>query len=150
MMHRHVETRKLPYSPKQLFDMVADIGRYPEFLPWCQGARITGRSGDTVTADLIVGKGPFRETFTSNVHLTSPKDGTPARIDVDYVRGPLREMENHWVFRAVEGGTEIDFRVAFEFRSRLFNKIMSRLFTDAVRRMVSAFETRARALYGTA
>lgn len=147
-MHRHAETRILPYTPKQLFDLVADIGRYPEFLPWCLAARITGREGDVVWADLVVGKGPFRESFTSKVTLTDGEGAGPPKIDVEYVKGPMRRMVNHWAFRPADGGTELAFTVEFEFRSGLLDRVMGALFDDIVRRMVGAFERRARALYG--
>jgi coenzyme Q-binding protein COQ10 len=79
----------------------------------------------------------------------SGEDGeTPPRIDVDYIKGPMREMANHWVFRSADGGTEVDFLVEFEFRSRLLDAMMARFFEDTVIRMVDAFETRADALYG--
>lgn len=147
-MHRHAETRILPYSPKQLFDLVADIGRYPEFLPWCIAARITGREAGVVWADLVVGKGPFREAFTSKVTLEDG-NGSPPTIDVEYVKGPLRRMSNHWEFRPAEAGTELRFVVEFEFRSGLLNRVMGTVFDDAVHRMVGAFERRAQVLYGT-
>lgn len=162
-MHRHAETRSLPYTPKQMFDLVADVGRYPEFLPWCLAARVTGREDSVLSADLVVGKGPFRETFTSKVTLNEDKvtldaggaeDGSgegdaPPRIDVDYIKGPMREMANHWVFRSADGGgSEVDFMVEFEFKSRVLDAMMARFFEETVKRMVDAFETRADALYG--
>jgi coenzyme Q-binding protein COQ10 len=149
-MHRHAETRKVPFTPKQMFDLVADVGRYPEFLPWCLAARVTGRDDGMLRADLVVGKGPFRETFTSEVTLDpgDPGEGdAPPRIDVEYVQGPMREMANHWVFRSANGGTEIDFLVEFEFKSRLIDAVMAAFFEDAVMRMVDAFEARADVLY---
>ncbi|MFT5539517.1 MAG: coenzyme Q-binding protein COQ10, partial [Alphaproteobacteria bacterium] len=110
-MHRFDETRILPFSPKQLYDMVADIGKYPEFLPWCRGARVGVRSDNVLTADLIVGNRFFRETFTSRV--TFSEDTIPMRIDVEYIKGPMRQMENHWVFAKAseaEGeGTRLEF-----------------------------------------
>lgn len=146
-MHRFDDRRVLSYSPKQLFDLVADVGRYPEFLPWCLGARVDPRQGDVIFADLIVGTRLFRETFTSRVTLTEAEDGAPARIDVDYVKGPMRRMENHWVFSPHEEGCAVEFHVAFEFRSALLERLMGAFFDDAARRMISAFEARARALY---
>jgi coenzyme Q-binding protein COQ10 len=129
-MHRFDETRVLPYSPKQLYDLVADIGKYPDFLPWCRGARVGERLGDELTADLIVGNQFFRETF----------------------KGPMRHMENHWVFAKAsedEGaGTRLEFHVAFEFSSLILEKMMGAFFDEASRRMISAFETRAVQLHG--
>jgi coenzyme Q-binding protein COQ10 len=151
-MHRFDETRHLPYTPRQLFDLVADIGRYPEFLPWCLGARVGPREktpdGEVLTADLIVGARIFRETFTSHVTLAGDED--PSRIDVDYIKGPMHNMENHWLFRAEGTGTRLEFHVTFSFRSAFLEKVMGAFFDDASRRMVAAFETRAAQLYGTA
>ncbi len=142
-MPRHNETRTLPYTPEQLFDLVADIGRYDEFLPWVQATRIVGTEGNVVTAELIVGFKMVRERFTSRVTLDRPD-----RVHVDYISGPLRYLKNDWVFRAVPGGTAIDFTVDFEFRSRLFETLAGAFFGEAFRRMVASFEARARDVYG--
>jgi coenzyme Q-binding protein COQ10 len=143
-MPTHAEQRRLPYSAKQLFDLVADVKRYPEFLPWCVGARIRERTDKLLVADLLIGFRMVRERFTSRVVL-SPYD----RIDVAYSEGPFRYLTNHWVFLPQpDGGCVIDFFVDFEFRSRLLQKVIEMLFNEAVKRMVSAFETRARQLYG--
>jgi coenzyme Q-binding protein COQ10 len=142
-MPTHAEQRVLPYTPEQLFALIADIERYPEFLPWCVGARITERRPDLVVADLIIGFRMFRERFTSRVGFDPPR-----RIDVTYADGPFRHLNNHWVFERVPGGCRIDFFVDFEFKSRLMQKVIEILFSEAVRRMVGAFEKRARDLYG--
>ena len=142
-MPTHAEQRVLPYAPEQLFTLVADIERYPEFLPWCVGARITERRADLIVADLIIGFRVFRERFTSRVSLDRPR-----RIDVAYADGPFRYLNNHWVFEDVPGGCRIDFFVDFEFKSRLMQRLIEVLFSEAVRRMVGAFEKRARDLYG--
>ena len=143
-MPTHAEKRHLPYTPQQLFELVADVARYPEFLPWCVAARIRERSEDTVVADLVIGFKMFRERFTSRVHLSRPR-----RIDVTYEEGPFKYLTNHWIFDAAEdGGTVIDFFVDFEFRSRMFQAVVGALFNEAVRLMVAAFEKRARQLYG--
>jgi coenzyme Q-binding protein COQ10 len=125
-----------------LYDLVADVERYPEFLPWCMGCRITGRRENVITADLVIGFRLIRERFTSRVTF-NPYD----RIDVEYTSGPLRYLNNHWIFEPAPGGTVIDFYVDFEFRSRLFQKVAGVVFNEAVRRMVAAFESRARKLY---
>lgn len=143
-MPTHAEQRVLPYTPEQLFALVADIERYPEFLPWCVGARIRERQPNLIVADLIIGFRVFRERFTSRVALTAPE-----RIDVAYSEGPFRYLDNHWIFEKVPGGCRIDFFVDFEFKSRLLQRVIELLFHEAVRRMVGAFETRARQLYGT-
>lgn len=145
MSSTHAEKRVLPYSPAQLFDLVADVERYPEFLPWAMGARIRSRSENVIVADLIVGFKGIREKFTSEVTLNRPE----MRIDVKYREGPFRYLNNHWIFNEMpDGSCEIDFFVDFEFRSRILQKIMGVLFNEAVRRMVGAFEARAAQLYG--
>ncbi len=142
-MPTHAEKRFLPYSQEQLFNLVADIEKYPEFLPWCIAVRVNQREGDIIRADLMVGFRIVREKFTSQVTLSAPD-----RIDVAYLDGPFRYLNNHWKFDPKDGGCEIDFFIDFEFRSRLLQKLMGPLFNEAVRRMVGAFEIRARALYG--
>ena len=146
-MPTHAEQRVLPYTPEQMFDLVADIERYPEFLPWCVGARIRKREADEVVADLVIGFKVFRERFTSIVKL----DRSGQRIDVAYADGPFRHLNNHWHF-APHGNNHcrIDFFVDFEFRSAVLQKLIGVLFNEAVRRMVAAFEGRANKLYGAA
>ena len=144
-MITHAEQRLLGYSPEQMFDLVADIERYPEFLPWCIGARIRERNDTLVVADLIIGFKMIRERFTSRVSL----DRDRLTIEVTYADGPFKQMTNRWRFEPTEDGRcRIDFYVAFEFRSAMLQKLIGVLFHEAVRRMVSAFETRARKLYG--
>ena len=144
-MPTHAERRVLPYRAEQLFDLVADIERYPEFLPWCVGVRIRERQGDTLVADLIIGFKMVRERFTSRVKLDRPG----RRIDVAYAEGPFRYLNNHWLFEPLpDGHCRIDFYVDFEFRSHMLQRIIGALFNEAVRRMVSAFENRAKKLYG--
>ncbi len=143
-MPTHAEQRLLPYTDQQLFDLVADVERYPEFLPWCLGARIREKSPTIIVADLLIGFKMVRERFTSRVELERPR-----RIDVAYTDGPFRYLNNHWEFiPQAGGGCLIDFYVDFEFRSRMLQRIIGMLFNEAVRRMVGAFEGRARLLYG--
>jgi coenzyme Q-binding protein COQ10 len=142
-MPTHAEERFLPYPPEKLFALVADIERYPEFLPWCVGARILRREDNVLYADLMIGFKMIRETFTSRVTLSAPD-----RIDVAYQKGPFRHLTNHWIFRREGEGCVIDFFIDFEFHSRLLQKMIGPLFNEAVRRMVSAFEGRAHAVYG--
>ncbi|MET4699343.1 coenzyme Q-binding protein COQ10 [Constrictibacter sp. MBR-5] len=142
-MPTHAERRFLPYSQEQLFALVADVERYPEFLPWCVAARIRSRDGDVLIADLVIGFKMVRERFTSRVTLRRPD-----RIDVEYTEGPLRYLNNHWSFEPKDGGCVIDFFVDFEFKSMILQKLIGALFNEAVRRMVGAFESRAHALYG--
>ncbi|SMF25257.1 coenzyme Q-binding protein COQ10 [Tistlia consotensis] len=147
-MPTHGEQRLLPYPPRQLYELVADVGRYPEFLPWCVAARVREHDERHVVADLVIGFRMVRERFTSKVALRD-EPGQPLRIDVAYVEGPFRYLNNHWIFiEQPDGGTLIDFFVDFEFRSKLLQTMIQPLFNEAVRRMVGAFETRARHLYG--
>lgn len=134
------------YSAQQMYDLVRDVERYPEFLPWCLAARIRRRDGQTIHADMVIGFRMVRERFTSKVDLAPPH-----RIDVAYEEGPFKYLNNHWIFEPTpDGGCVIDFFVKFEFRNRMLQKLIEVLFQEAVRRMVSAFEARARALYGSA
>ncbi|MGA2089443.1 MAG: type II toxin-antitoxin system RatA family toxin [Stellaceae bacterium] len=142
-MPTHAEKRFLPYTPEQVFDLVADIERYPEFLPWCVGARIRERRDNVILGDLLIGWRMVRERFTSRVTLNRPD-----RIDVEYTEGPFRYLKNHWVFERQPGGCLVDFFVDFEFRSRMLQGVIAALFNEAVKRMVSAFEKRAQELYG--
>lgn len=142
-MPRHQEIRFLPFSAAQMFALVADIERYPQFLPWVQALRIKSRDGNVVTADMVVGFKMVRERFTSRVLLEEPH-----RIVVNYLSGPLKHLQNDWTFRDVKGGCEIDFLVDFEFQNRMFERLAGMFFGEALRRMVGAFEARAQALYG--
>lgn len=142
-MPTHCEQRVVPYTPEQMFDLVADIDRYPEFLPWCRAARIRSRKDQVVEADLVIGFKMVRERFTSRVSLNRPEC-----IDVEYVRGPMRYLNNHWRFLPHPNGCLIDFFVDFEFHSKMLQKLIGALFNEAFRRMASAFEVRAGALYG--
>jgi len=143
-MPTHAEKRYLPYPPDQLYDLVADVEKYPKFLPWCLAARIKRREGSVFYADLVVGFKMIREKFTSRVTLTSGK-----RVDVSYQDGPFKYLNNHWIFEPAEdGNTNIDFFVDFEFKSPFLQRIMGALFNEAVRRMVAAFEKRAEQLFG--
>ncbi|HEX2804287.1 MAG TPA: type II toxin-antitoxin system RatA family toxin [Sphingomicrobium sp.] len=143
-MPRHSETRHLPYTPEQLFDMVADVASYDEFLPWVVAVRIRSSSETETVADLIVGFSAFKERFTSRVVKERPD-----RICVDYVEGPLKYLHNEWTFeRAADGGTNLHFSVDFAFRSRLFEALAGQMFDRALRRMTGAFERRAATLYG--
>ena len=143
-MPTHAEKRVLPFSPEQLFDVVADIEKYPEFLPWCIATRIRRREGKVIHADMVIGFKMFRERFTTKDVLDRPR-----RIDVSYHEGPFKYLNNHWIFEPHgDGHCEIDFYVDFEFHSRLFQKMMGVVFNEAVRIMVSAFEKRTREIYG--
>jgi coenzyme Q-binding protein COQ10 len=156
-MSIHTKKRFLPYPPAQLFELVAAVDHYPEFLPWCRAARIRSREGlqgaaeqTSIVADLVIGVGMIRERYRSRVTLQPPQ-----RIEVTCVEGPFRCLNSSWTFDPVapsakhpEGGTMLTFHIQFEFRSTLLQSLMATLFDDAARRMVAAFEGRAKRLYG--
>jgi coenzyme Q-binding protein COQ10 len=143
-MPRHTETKHLPYSPEQLFEMVADVARYDEFLPWVVAVRVRSSTPVETVADLVVGFNAFKERFTSRV-----VKNRPGSILVDYVEGPLKYLHNEWKFEpAPDGGTNLCFSVDFAFRSRLFETLAGQMFDRALRRMTRAFEERAATLYG--
>ena len=153
-MPRHHETRTLPYSPQQMYDLVADVTSYPEFLPWTAAARIRSRepmgTGEVMLADLVISFKVFRETFGSRVVLHPDEK----RIETSYIDGPFHHMESVWQFREAPGfgdrpGCEVDFDVDFEFRSRLLQGAATMFFSDAMARVVRAFERRAAQLYGS-
>lgn len=142
-MPTHAEKRTLPYTADQLFNLVADVERYPEFLPWCLSCRVLRREDVLVYADLVIGYGVVREKFTSKVVLDAPRT-----IRVEYLHGPLKYLSNKWEFiPEPDGSCTIDFYVDFEFRNPVFQKLMGVFFNELVRRMVSAFEQRAKDLY---
>lgn len=147
-MPTHAETRTLPYSAQQMYDLVADVGSYPAFLPWCSAARVKSVTpqGNTevMEADLVISFKVFRERFTSRVVLM-PDD---KKIDTEYLDGPFRYMKSNWAFRDVDGGCEVSFFVDFAFRNMILQRLIGVVFNDAMQRIVRAFETRAEALYG--
>ena len=145
-MPKHQDKKIMPFPPGQIYDLVADVARYPEFLPWCVGARIREQSDVKMVADLIIGWKMIRESFTSDVQLV-PK----SKIDVQYRDGPFRYLTNSWQFDPLDGDNKscvISFYVDFEFRSPLLKSIMEPLFMPAVQKMMAAFEKRAADLYG--
>lgn len=147
-MPTHSETRTLPYSAQQMYDLVADVAAYPEFLPWCAAARIRSMTdqGDSqlMLADLVISFKVFRERFGSKVVLWPGA----RKIDTEYLDGPFRYMKSTWAFRDTDGGCEVDFFVDFEFRNAVLQGIIGVVFNEAMQRIVRAFERRAAALYG--
>jgi coenzyme Q-binding protein COQ10 len=140
---KHSETRALPYTPEQMFDLVADVRRYPEFLPWVSAMRVRKETPDEALADMIVGFKGLRETFTSKVAKQRPDS-----VRVDYVDGPLKYLHNDWRFRSDgKGGCLVDFTVDFAFKNRMFEMLAGQVFGLALRRMIGAFEERAAVLY---
>ena len=143
-MPTHAEKRILPHTREQLFDLVSDIEKYPEFLPWCMATRVRQQTEDTSISDMVIGFKMFREKFTTKVVLRRP-----GRIDVSYFEGPFKYLNNHWIFEPHgNGACLIDFYVDFEFRSKILQATIGAVFNEAVRRMISAFEKRADKLYG--
>jgi len=127
-----------------MFALVADVERYPEFLPWCVATRIRSREPNVFTADLIAAFAAFREQYTSRVRL----DPEAQVIVIEYLEGPFEHLTNRWQFRAVEGGCDVDFDIDFRFRSRTLEALISGMFTKAIRKMTESFEERAHQLYG--
>jgi coenzyme Q-binding protein COQ10 len=142
-MPTHAERKVLPYTPEQMFDLVADVGKYPEFLPWCVGAKVRSRTEDLLVADLTIGFKMFRESFTSRVSLDRPR-----MVQVKYENGPFRYLNNQWSFEPNPKGCEVKFFVEFEFKSRLLQAAIGVVFNEAVRVMVNSFLKRARDIYG--
>ncbi|MBP7241366.1 type II toxin-antitoxin system RatA family toxin [Amaricoccus sp.] len=150
-MPTHAETRIMPYTADEMFALIADVARYPEFLPWISAARIRSRSpladgeGEVMDADLVVSFKVFREKFGSRVTM---RPGART-ILVEYLDGPFRYLRNHWEFLPKgETSCEVDFFVDFEFRSAILQKVIGLVFHEAMQRVVRAFERRAEELYG--
>ncbi|WP_298431980.1 type II toxin-antitoxin system RatA family toxin [uncultured Jannaschia sp.] len=149
-MPRHSETRDLPYTAQQMYDLVADVERYPDFLPWTAAARIRSREdtpdGEVMLADLVISFKVFRERFGSRVVL-HPETRV---IETEYLDGPFKHLQSEWRFEEIEGGCRIHFWVDFEFKNALIGRVVGVVFNEAMQRVVRAFENRARALYGSA
>lgn len=144
-MHSHAEIRHSPHTPAELYALVMDIERYPEFLPWCRAARVIERQPDHFIGELVVAVSSFTERYTSKVMGDAQRN----TIEVTLVRGPFTTLSNHWKFEAApQGGTNIHFAVEFEFKSKLLDRLMGGYFGRAVDKMGDAFVKRANALYG--
>ncbi len=148
-MPSHHEERHLPYQPSQIFDLVADVAKYPEFLPWTAAARIRSRrpveGGEVMEADLVISFKVFRERFGSRVTLL-PGQG---RILTEYLDGPFKHLRSVWSIQpAPQGGAQVVFDVDFEFRNAILARVIGLVFDEAMRRVVRAFEARAKQLYG--
>jgi len=140
---KHSETKFVNHKPKDLFNLVSDIKKYPEFLPWCLGARVELISQNNLNADLIVGFKLYREVFKSNVFLNRKK----FEINVNYLEGPFNHLNNYWKFNKKNNGCEIQFFVEFNMNAKILNTILERFFNEAILKMVDAFEKRANLLY---
>ena len=147
-MPTHSETRQLPYTAQQMYDLVADVASYPEFLPWTAAARIRSvyEEGDhkVMLADLVISFKVFRERFGSRVRLWEDEK----RIATEYLDGPFKHMISNWTFADADGGCEVHFDVDFEFRNKILQSTATFFFNDAMQRVVRAFERRAQELYG--
>lgn len=148
-MPTHSEKRNLPYSAKQMYDLVADVSAYPEFLPWCSAARIRSREQEAncevLLADLVISFKVFRERFGSRVTLYADD----MMIDTEYLDGPFKYLKSTWKFEETETGCHVDFFVDFEFKSKVLQGVIGLVFNEAMQRVVRAFEQRAQALNGT-
>ncbi len=147
-MPNHSETRRLPYTARQMYDLVADVDSYPQFLPWNSAARIRSRKpidgGEVLEADLVISFKVFRERFGSRVTVWPGA----LKIDTEYLDGPFRHLKSAWAFRDAPGGCEVEFHVDFEFRNLILQRIIGVVFNEAMHRIVRAFESRAAQLYG--
>jgi coenzyme Q-binding protein COQ10 len=142
-MHKFSEKKIFPYRSDQVFNLIADVGKYPEFLPWCVGARLKNQTEAGFDADVLIGFKLFRERFTSRVRL-DPNRG----VDVDYIKGPMKRLYNHWRFEdQPDGSCLVDFEVDFEFKSKMLEEMIGPLFEKACHKMMAAFESRAADLY---
>ena len=140
---RHEECRVINHSPLNLFKLVSDVKKYPEFLPWCLGARVKNNSKNNFDADLIIGFKIYKEIYSSQVIL----DHVNKKITVNYKDGPFEHLDNYWIFKDNMNGCEVEFMVDFKFKSVFLQTLMETLFSEAVRRMVGAFEKRANELF---
>ncbi len=148
-MPTHSEIKPLPYTAQQMYDLVADVGKYPEFLPWTAAARIRSNEerGDhwVMDADLVISFKVFRERFTSRVVLWPDTK----KINTEYLDGPFKHMLSNWKFEDTDTGCNVHFDVDFEFKNAILQKIIGVVFNEAMTRVVRAFEVRAADLYGT-
>lgn len=148
-MRKHHERKSLPYRPDQVFDLVADVERYPEFLPWCESLKVISREargeGELLTAEMTIAFNVYRERIKTEVTL----DRGARNIRVRYLKGPFKRLETAWQFAAQGAGTLVDFDIAYEFKSTALQMVVGFFFEEAVRRMVAAFDARAARLYGS-
>jgi coenzyme Q-binding protein COQ10 len=136
-MPRHEEQATLAYSADELFDVVADVKDYPSFVPWCSGAHIHSADERQIVADLVIGFGPFQESFTSDVTLVRPR-----QVLVRATEGPLEHLTNSWTFSPAGDRTNVDFVIDFQFKSHLLDHFAAEMFQMAATKMMSAFQSR--------
>jgi len=143
-------TRRVKHAADEMFDLVADVERYPEFVPLCERLKVKrrtdgGEGTQILVADMTVAYGPLRETFTSQVTIDRPR----LAVLVEYLDGPFRQLENRWRFKPEgEKASTVEFFIAYEFRSRALGLLMGAVFDKAFRRFAEAFERRADRIYG--
>jgi coenzyme Q-binding protein COQ10 len=142
-MPHHHERKALPYSAEQMYDLVTDVRRYAEFLPWVAAVRVRSDSDSEMLADMVVGFKALKETFSSRV-LKTPK----SKVVVDYLDGPMKSLHNQWLFEETPNGCIVDFTVDFAFQNRIFEALAGQYFNTALRKMTDAFVARAGELYG--
>ncbi len=143
-------TEDSPFSPAQLFALVADVEKYPQFLPWCRAARILKRDAAGMEAELVISFSAFTESYVSRVDLSPPlQEHGEGRIAVTMLRGPFNHLTNHWRFTPLPDGlgTRIELALDFKFRSRLLDSLIGTVFERATLKMTKAFKERAEALY---
>ena len=149
-MPRHTEIRRLPFKPEEMYDLVANIELYPQFIPWCVGARIykeiEKEDRRIFEADLVISFKIYQETFKSEVTLLPHKK----KIIIRYIEGPLRYLESYWSFLESDNGCEVVYHVDFEFRSKIIQKLVGIVFFEAMQRIVNSFEKRAYQVYKVA
>jgi len=146
-MRRHHERKILPYAPDEVFDLVADVERYPEFLPWCESLKVLSREArgeaELLTAEMTIAFNVYRERIKTEVTL----DRSARNIRVRYLKGPFKRLETAWQFAGEGAGTLVDFDITYEFKSTTLQMVVGFFFEEAVRRMVAAFDARAAKLY---
>lgn len=150
-MTKHTATADVPYTAQQMYALVADVERYPEFLPWCLALRVVSQSlhegGGKLTADMVVAYKVFREKFRTEVLF----DEVHKRIDTYYIDGPFKRLHNNWIFTDLpDGGSRVEFHIDFEFNNRILQATARAVFEKAFLRMSDAFVDRARTIYGSA
>lgn len=147
-MHRTAVTRVLPYTPDQLFELVGDVDRYPEFVPWVTTMRAWNRAAPqpgltTLDAEAGVRFAFLKEKFATRVR----RDANARTIEVNLLYGPFKRLKNVWTFTADPAGTKIDFLIEYEFKSRLLDTLLAMNFQHAAERLIGCFEERAKVLY---
>lgn len=148
-MPKHDDQQHFNYTTLQLFTLVSDVERYPEFLPWVKAVRIVSREADAFVADVVVSFKHITEQYRCRVSLKEPASADEAgEVNVSLVSGPFRHLVNHWRFEPESGGCKVAFHVDFAFKSKLLDGLIGTLFDRATMKMINAFSARAEALYG--